>query len=86
MLLSHYSRHPYPLIFINVVDLINIQDSEATWKEGVTTVKKYSELGQTPIVIMYQASHKSVLPRSSYVRTLGSLTSIIDLLSVQTPK
>ena len=86
MLPSHYSRHPYPLIFTNVVDLINIQDSEAAWKEGVTTVKKYSELGQTPIVIMYQASHKSVLPRSSSVRKLGSLTSIIGLLSVQTPK
>ena len=43
MLPSHYSRHPYPIIFINVVDLINIQDSEAAWKEGVTTVKKYSK-------------------------------------------
>ena len=45
MLLSHYSRHPYPLIFTNVVDLITIQDSEAAWKEDVTTVKKYSKPG-----------------------------------------
>ena len=86
MLPSHYSRHPYPLIFTNVVDLINIQDSEAAWKEAVTTVKKYSEPGQTPRAITYQASHKPVLPRSSYVRTLGSLTSIIDLINVQAPK
>ena len=45
MLPSHYSRHPYPLIFTNVVDLINIQDSEAAWKEGVTTFEKYSKPG-----------------------------------------
>ena len=86
MLPSHYSRHPYPLIFTNVVDLINIQDSEAAWKEGVTTVEKYSKPGQGPKAITYKASHKSILPRSSSVRKLGSLTSIIDLLSVQTPK
>ena len=45
MLPSHYSRHPYPLIFTNVIDLINTYDSNAAWKEDVTTVKKYSKPG-----------------------------------------
>ena len=78
MLPSQYSRHPYPLIFTNVVDLINIQDSEAAWKEAVTTVKKYSEPGQTPRAITYQASHKPVLPRSSYVGKLESLLFFLE--------
>ena len=44
MLPSHYFRHLYPLIFTNVIELINFQDSDAVWKEGITIVKEHLDL------------------------------------------